>query len=53
VASNVVASASPPGGNGVWRGVGFRKMRLASWNIGSLISKSIELVDLYIDVGLV
>jgi len=44
VASNVVASASPPGRNGVRRGVGFRQLRLASWNIGSLTSKSIELV---------
>ena len=44
MASNVVASTSPPGGTKVRRGVGFRKVRLASWNIGSLIGKSIELV---------
>ena len=44
MASNVVVSASPPGGCGVGRGVGFRKVRLASWNIGSLTGKSIELV---------
>ena len=44
MASNVVASASPSGGNGVRRGVGFRKVRLASWNIGSLMGKSMELV---------
>jgi len=30
--------------NGVSRGVGFRQVCLASWNIGSLTSKSIELV---------
>jgi len=44
VASNVVASASSPGSYGVGRGVGFQKVRLASWNIGSLTGKSIELV---------
>jgi len=44
VVSNVVALASPPGGNGVWRGVGVRQLRRASWNISSLTSKSIELV---------
>jgi len=44
VASNVAASACPPGGNGVRRGVGLRKVRLTSWNIGSLMGKSIELV---------
>ena len=46
MANNVVALASPSGGNGVRRGVGFRKVRLASWNIGSLTGKSIELVKL-------
>ena len=44
MASNVEVSASPPEGNGVRRGVGFWQLRLASWNIGSLTSKSIELV---------
>ena len=44
MASNVVVSASPLGGFAVGRGEGFRKVRLASWNIESLISKSIELV---------
>jgi len=44
VVSNVVASASPPRGDGDRRGAGFRKVRLASWNIGSLMGKSIELV---------
>jgi len=44
VASIVVASASSPGSNGVKRGVGYRNVRLASWNIGFLTSKSIELV---------
>ena len=44
MASNVVVSASPPRGNGARRGVGFRKVRLASWNVGSLTGKSIELV---------
>ena len=42
--SNVLVSANPPGGNGVRRGVELWKMRLASWNIGSLTGKSIELV---------
>ena len=44
MASNVVASTSPPRGNGIRKGVRFWKVRLASWNIGSLTSKSIELV---------
>jgi len=44
VASNVVASASPPRGYRVRRGSGCRKLHLASWNIGSLTGKSIELV---------
>jgi len=44
VSSNVVALASPPGSNGVRRGVGFQNVCLASWNIGSLTGKSIELV---------
>ena len=43
MASNAVVPASPPGGIGVGRGTGFRKVRLASWNIRSLIGKSIEL----------
>ena len=42
--NNVVSVASPPGGIGVRRGVGVRKVRLASWNIGSLTRKSIKLV---------
>ena len=42
MASNVVASASPPGGIGIRRGVGVRKVRLAFWNIGSFTGKSIE-----------
>ena len=44
MASYVAASAGPPGVNGVRKGVGLRKVRLASWNIGSLTGKSIELV---------
>jgi len=44
VASNVAASAYPPGGNGVKKGVGLWKVRLASWNIMSLTGKLIELV---------
>ena len=44
MASNVVVSASPPGGRGGRRDEGFRKVRLASWNIGSLTGNSIELV---------
>ena len=44
MASNAAVSASPPGNNEVRRGVGLRKVRLASWNIGSLTGKSIELV---------
>jgi len=44
VASNVVGSASPPRENGVMRGIGLWKVRLASWNIGSLTSKLLELV---------
>jgi len=44
VASNVAPSTSPLGGNGVRRGVGLRKVRRASWNIGTLAGKSIELV---------
>ena len=44
MASNVVVPASYSGGNGGRRGGGFRRVRLASWNIGSLTAKSIELV---------
>lgn len=44
MASNVVASACPLGINGGRRGVGFQKVCLTSWNIGSLTGKSIELV---------
>ena len=44
MASNVVVSAGPPRGSGGGRGGGFRKVRLASWNIGSLAGKSVELV---------
>ena len=44
VASYVVVSACPPGSFGVGRDVGPWKVRLASWNIGSLTGKSIELV---------
>ena len=42
--SNVVSSASPPGRNRVWGGIGVRKVRLTTWNIGSLTGKSIKLV---------
>jgi len=45
VASYVAVLAGPPGVNGVRKGVGLRKVRLASWNIGSLTGKSIELVN--------
>ena len=41
---NAVVSASLPAGNEVRRGTGFRKVRLASWNVGSLTRKLIELV---------
>ena len=41
--SNVVVSASPLGVIEL-AGVGFQKVCLSSWNIGSLTSKSIELV---------
>lgn len=44
MASNVVVPASLLGGIGVGRGAGWRKVRLAYWNIGSLTGKSIELV---------
>ena len=44
VASYVAVSACPPGSFGVGRDLGLRKVRLASWNIGSLTGKSIELV---------
>ena len=44
MASNIVASASPLRGNGARRGVGFRQLHVVPWNIGSLTSKSIELV---------
>ena len=44
MAGNVVVSAGPLGGSGGRRGEGFRKVRLASWNIGSLTGKSVELV---------
>ena len=44
MASNVNAPASHSGGCGVRRGAGSWKVRLASWNIGSLTNKSIELV---------
>ena len=41
MASNVVVSAGPPGVRGDRRDEGFRKVRLASWNIGSLTGKSV------------
>jgi len=44
VTSNVVVSACPPGGSGSRRGGEFRSVRLASWNIGLLTGKSVELV---------
>ena len=44
MASHVAVSACPPGSCGVRRVSGLRKVRLASWNIGSLTGKSIELV---------
>ena len=44
MASHVAVSVCPPGSFGVKRGLGLRKVRLASWNIGSLMGKSIELV---------
>ena len=44
MASNIVVSAGPPRGSGGRRGGGFWKVRLASWTIGSLTGKSIELV---------
>ena len=46
MASNVVVSASHPGGKGGRRVGGFRNVCLAYWNIGSLMGKSIELVKL-------
>jgi len=44
MASHVAVSACPPESFGVRRDLGLRKVRLASWNIGSLSGKSIELV---------
>ena len=44
MASHVAVSACPPGSSGVKRGLGLQKVRLASWNVGSLTGKSIELV---------
>ena len=44
MAGHVAVSVCPPGSFGVRRGLGLRKVRLASWNIGTLMGKSIELV---------
>ena len=44
MANHVAVSACPLGSFGVRRDLGLRKVRLASWNIGSLSSKSMELV---------
>ena len=44
MAGHVAASACPSGSSGVRRGLGLRKVRLASWNVGTLTGKSIELV---------
>ena len=44
MANNLVASVSPLGGYGARRDIGFQKVRLVSWNIGSLIGELIELV---------
>ena len=43
MASNVVVSTNSPGGSGGRRGGGFRIVHLASWHIGSLTGKSLEL----------
>jgi len=43
VANNVIVSACPPGENRVRRKSGIIKLRLPSWNIRSLMEKSIEL----------
>ena len=44
MAGHVAVSACPLGSSGVRRGLGLRKVRLASWNIRTLTGKSIELV---------
>ena len=44
MASHVAVLACPLGSFGVRRDLGLRKVRLASWNIGSLMGQSIELV---------
>ena len=44
MASNGVALTCPPGGNRGRKGIGVIGLRFASWNFGTLTSKSIELV---------
>jgi len=46
VANYEVVNACPPGGNRVRRRSKLVNVRLASWNIGSLTGKSIELVKI-------
>jgi len=45
VASNGVVRACPPRDKRGRKGVGSNRLRCASWNIGTLTSKSIELVQ--------
>jgi len=45
VASNGLVRASPPREKRVRKGVGLDKVRCASWNVGTLTGKSIELVQ--------
>ena len=45
MASNGVVRACPPREKRGRKGVGLNRLRFASWNIGTLTSKSIELVQ--------
>ena len=45
MASNGIARACPPREKRVKKGLGIDKLRYASWNVGTLTSKSIELVQ--------
>ena len=44
VANNGVVRACPPRKKRVKKGPGFYRLRFTSWNVGTLTSKSIELV---------
>ena len=45
MASNGVGQACPPRGKRVKKGVGIDRLYFTSWNVGTLTSKSIELVQ--------